>query len=82
MPTVRLLALTPISPHQVEQLLTEVPRGERSGAFALNVDSRYYLVSGEPPIHRFYILQDWWARADSIVFQEINEYFNDTQVGD
>lgn len=64
--------------HQVEHLLAEVPQGERSGVFTLNVDSRYYLVSGELPVHRFYTLQDWWARADSIVFREINEYFNNT----
>lgn len=63
---------------QIHETLQHVPESQRDEVFTWNVDSRYHLITDSLPMHRFYTLQDWWGRSDPTVYQELNEYFDET----
>lgn len=58
----------------VDSALSPVPDPERGDIFTWNVPSRYYLVTGTLPRHRFYTLQDWWGQNDPALYEELGDF--------
>lgn len=55
---------------ETREILSHVPELEQSHIFPWSVSSKYYLVSGELPVYRYFTLQEWWGKADPSIIDE------------
>ncbi|MBK0421642.1 hypothetical protein JD292_06100 [Leucobacter sp. CSA2] len=62
----------------VHAILDRVPEAERGEVFTWDLPSTYYLVADTLPVHRFFMLQEWWGNTDPIVYSELREFFAKT----
>lgn len=56
------------------EMAKAIPSDERNSVFGYGVSAQWFLSTNIMPCYKYFTLQEWWAKSDYEILDEINQY--------